>query len=148
MLARAAKVRRGARSQSHWATLGVQAQATPPQIRAAFLNLVKKWHPDLSKHPNAAEKMIKINTAYAALYRDLQHVKATGSAFSNNPAAPKQTEFDRAKFFAGQDRSNKKYEDVRASGHVTLLCKGACGQAGCSAKFVGTPQKVKANRKM
>lgn len=38
---------------------------TLQQIKSNYLRLVKKWHPDINKAPEAVEKMKQINRAYA-----------------------------------------------------------------------------------
>lgn len=38
---------------------------TKQQIRANYIRLSKKWHPDVNKSPEAPEKMKQINRAYA-----------------------------------------------------------------------------------
>jgi len=47
--------------------LGVGNDATPQQIRKAYLALVKRYHPDISKEPHAKDKLQQINAAYHAL---------------------------------------------------------------------------------
>lgn len=48
-------------------TMGVRSQATQYEIKKAFRRLVKKFHPDVSKDPDAEERMKEINGAYEIL---------------------------------------------------------------------------------
>ena len=45
------------------AELGVPSHATEPEIRAAYRRLAARWHPDRNPHPQAAERMKRINRA-------------------------------------------------------------------------------------
>lgn len=49
----------------HYATLGVQPDATAAEIRDAYRALARRYHPD--REPSAAEKMAAINEAYRVL---------------------------------------------------------------------------------
>ena len=56
----------------HFDTLGLEAGATPEDIKRAYLALVKRWHPDRfvndpAQLKIAEEKMRAINVAYEAL---------------------------------------------------------------------------------
>ena len=51
-----------------YAVLGVSRDATPEEIKRAYRNLSKEWHPDKHKGDNAAEQKFKeINAAYEVL---------------------------------------------------------------------------------
>ncbi len=94
--------------------LGVNENATQEEIRAAYLQLVKKYHPDRYTDPDlkavANEKLVEINEAYEFLTK-----KSSGSA-NRGPgsgqgygggysgagsayAGPNATEFARARAF-------------------------------------------------
>ena len=47
--------------------LGVPKTATEAEIKSAFRKLAKKYHPDVSKEENAAEKFKEVQEAYAIL---------------------------------------------------------------------------------
>lgn len=51
--------------QNHYVILGVSQTATETEIRKAFRNLAKKYHPDIN--PQAGEKFREINMAYEIL---------------------------------------------------------------------------------
>ena len=53
------------RCQQAHQVLGVQRSATSEQVRAAFLNLAKKYHPDVNPDdPEAHENFVKVQAAY------------------------------------------------------------------------------------
>ncbi len=54
-------------STEYYDTLGVAKNASPDEIKAAFRNLARKYHPDVNKDPGAEEKFKQINEAYAVL---------------------------------------------------------------------------------
>ncbi len=47
--------------------LGINKNATDDEIKKAYKSMAKKYHPDLNKSPDAAEKMKEINAAYDVL---------------------------------------------------------------------------------
>ena len=44
--------------------LGVARDASAAEIKKAFRNLAKKYHPDQSKDPKAKERFAEVNDAY------------------------------------------------------------------------------------
>ena len=70
--------------------LGVSEGASQEEIRAAYLKLVKKYHPDKYTDTDlkelANEKLVEINEAYEALTKKNGSTQASGSgagAYSN-----------------------------------------------------------------
>ncbi|MBE7077041.1 MAG: molecular chaperone DnaJ [Clostridiales bacterium] len=54
-------------NKDYYATLGVNKNATDDELKSAYRQLAKKYHPDLNKTPEAAEKFKEINEAYSVL---------------------------------------------------------------------------------
>ena len=54
-------------SRDYYETLGVGRSATPEELKAAFRNLARKYHPDINKEPDAEDKFKEMNEAYAVL---------------------------------------------------------------------------------
>lgn len=53
--------------KDYYEVLGVDKNATEADIKSAFRKLAKKYHPDVSKEPDAAEKFKEAQEAYAVL---------------------------------------------------------------------------------
>ena len=51
----------------YYEVLGVDKNASEADIKSAFRRLAKKYHPDVSKEENAAEKFKEAQEAYAVL---------------------------------------------------------------------------------
>lgn len=57
-------------SKDYYSILGVDKNASADEIKSAYRRLAKKYHPDLNKAPDAAEKFKEINEAYEVLGDD------------------------------------------------------------------------------
>ncbi|MFN6961043.1 MAG: DnaJ C-terminal domain-containing protein [Rhodocyclaceae bacterium] len=53
--------------KNYYDVLGVAREATADEIKKAFRKLARKYHPDVSKEPDAEQRMKEINEAYAVL---------------------------------------------------------------------------------
>lgn len=53
--------------RDYYQTLGVARDANADDIKKAFRRLARKYHPDVSKEPDAAARMSEVNEAHAVL---------------------------------------------------------------------------------
>ena len=73
--------------KDYYEVLGVSKNASQEEIKSAFRKLAKKYHPDVSKEENAAEKFKEAQEAYAVLSDEnkrKQYDQFGHSAFTNN----------------------------------------------------------------
>ncbi len=75
--------------KDYYEVLGVSKTASDAEIKSAFRKLAKKYHPDVSKEPDAEEKFKEAQEAYAVLSdpdKRKQYDQFGHAAFSNNGA--------------------------------------------------------------
>ena len=53
--------------KDYYKTLGVDKTASADDIKKAYRKLVRKYHPDVSKAPDADKKTKELNEAYGVL---------------------------------------------------------------------------------
>ena len=73
--------------RDYYEVLGVSKTASQDEIKSAFRKLAKKYHPDVSKEENAAEKFKEAQEAYAVLSDEnkrKQYDQFGHSAFTNS----------------------------------------------------------------
>src|SRR2546423_879348 len=54
--------------KDYYATLGVERDAKPDDIKRAYRKLARKYHPDVSKEPDAEARFKDVSEAYEALH--------------------------------------------------------------------------------
>ena len=91
--------------KDYYEVLGVSKTASEDEIKSAFRKLAKKYHPDVSKEPDAAEKFKEAQEAYAVLSdkeKRRQYDQFGHQAFSNGGMGGNASGFD----FSGFDFSD------------------------------------------
>ena len=91
--------------RDYYDVLGVSKNATDQEIKSAFRKLAKKYHPDVSKEPDAAEKFKEAQEAYSVLsdeQKRKQYDQFGHAAFENGGGGFSSGGFD----FSGFDFSD------------------------------------------
>ena len=126
--------------KDYYAILGVQRSASEDEIKKAYRRLARKYHPDVSKEPNAKEKFQEASEAYETL-RDKEKRAAydsLGSGFRpGQDFRPPPDWFDRfgggrSEDLGGVDLS-ELFESLGAFGRAT----GFGRRPGRGGKFGG-----------
>lgn len=75
--------------RDYYEVLGVSKDASDDEIKSAFRKLAKKYHPDVCKDPDGAEKFKEAQEAYACLSNKNERAKYDryGHSAFNNPGA-------------------------------------------------------------
>ncbi len=53
--------------KNYYSILGIQENADLPEIKRAYRNLMRKWHPDVNRTKDATSRTEEVNDAYAVL---------------------------------------------------------------------------------
>src|SRR5256714_2402046 len=116
--------------KDYYKVLGVERAASEDEIKKAYRKLARKYHPDVSKEPNAKEKFQEVSEAYETL-RDKEKRAAFDSLGSHRPGQdfrPPPDWFDR--FGSGRQ------EDLRDVDLSDLFEQmGIFGRAGARRGF-------------
>ena len=70
-------------NMNYYEILGISVDTTDKEIREAYLNLVKQYHPDVYKGEDAEEKIKAINIAYDTLIDDKKRKKYNQTIYTN-----------------------------------------------------------------
>ena len=82
--------------KDYYEVLGVDKNASDADIKSAFRKLAKKYHPDVSKEPDAEAKFKEIQEAYAVLSdkeKRSQYDRYGHAAFQNGSAGASGFDF-------------------------------------------------------
>lgn len=94
-------------AKDYYKVLGVSKDASNEEIKKAYKNLAKKYHPDLNSSSEAVEKMKEINIAY-------DHIIAQRTNKHNNYGKSKDNHNDNY-YYKNEEYydTSKKYQDAK-----------------------------------
>ncbi len=79
--------------KNYYRTLGLTRNCTQAEIKAAYKELAKKWHPDKNKSVNAHDMFIEIHEAYEILSNPIKRASYDELFSENNSIALVNKEF-------------------------------------------------------
>jgi len=96
--------------KDYYAVLGVPREASADEIKKSYRKLARKYHPDVSKEPDAAARMSEVNEAYNVLsdaekraaYDNLGRGHRAGESFTPPPGWDAGFEFSGSGFDGGE----------------------------------------------
>ena len=132
--------------KDYYKILGVDRKAEAGEIKKAYRKLARKFHPDVSKEPDAARRMSEVNEAYAVLsdpekrvaYDTLGERRATGQEFHPPPGWDAGFEFSDTDF-GGIDGYSEFFNSL--FGHAGRTTRG--GRARGEARMRGADHHAK-----
>ena len=95
--------------KNYYDILGVKKDASDADIKKKYRKLVRQYHPDVSDHPDADNKIAEINNAYETI-RD-KDKRAEYDAMLDNPFAGQSGGFSGQS--AGSGQGGFRWEDVK-----------------------------------
>ena len=105
--------------KDYYQTLGVDKSATADEIKKAYRKLARKYHPDVSKEPDAQAKMSALNEAHTVL-EDAEKRAAYDRLSERRQAAPGGSDFqppdwDRGFEYSGPPQGGEQFSDFFAN---------------------------------
>jgi hypothetical protein len=99
-------------------TLGIERNASESEIKRAYKQLAKKYHPDLNKSPNSKEEFIKIQKAYEEIINPkIEMDSLFGFVFERWDKLIKEDDFNDKKFTIydkfGDTEKSKDYKKYK-----------------------------------
>ncbi|MDP1650409.1 MAG: DnaJ C-terminal domain-containing protein [Rubrivivax sp.] len=133
--------------KDYYQVLGVARDATAEAIKKAYRQAARKFHPDVSKEPDAATRMSEVNEAYAALsdperraaYDTVGRGRRQGEAFTPPPDWDAGFEFSGA---GADGRDAGEFSDFFAE-LFGRARPGARGRAGAGVEMRGQDHHAK-----
>ncbi|MCG6976648.1 MAG: DnaJ domain-containing protein, partial [Acidiferrobacterales bacterium] len=110
--------------KDYYAIMGVEHDATQDQIKRAYRKLARKYHPDVSKEPDAEERFKEVGEAYEVLkdpekraaYDQLGRGWQAGQEFHPPPDWDAGFEFSGGGYTAGSADHSAFFEELFGRG--------------------------------
>lgn len=65
--------------RDYYEVLGIEKNAAPADIKKAYYQMAKKFHPDANKQPDAHEKFLEVGEAYAVRHVNVVYYIISGT---------------------------------------------------------------------
>lgn len=107
-------------SRTHYDVLGVDRNASKADIRAAFIKLSKKHHPDISKSSHANKHFSDINEAYSVLISPSKRYQYDSQLYTVESRSSQQQYYTSGRPFGGYYPGASMYDYSRNYEYHTL----------------------------
>ena len=124
--------------RDYYEVLGVNKSASEAEIKSAFRKLAKKYHPDLNKEPDAAEKFKEVQEAYDVLSDEKKRKTYDQFGHSAFDQGAGGNPYGNYGGFSGFDTSGFGFEDIDLG---DILNAAFGGGFGGRKKNSNRPQK-------
>lgn len=122
--------------KDYYATLGVQRSATQDEIKRAYRKLARKFHPDVSKEPDAESRFKEVAEAHEALidperraaYDEISQRHARGESFEPPPG------WDSGFEFSGRGGAGPGPRDHASDADFSAFFESIFGRGGQRAR--------------
>jgi curved DNA-binding protein len=121
--------------KDYYAILGLARDATPEDIKKAYRKLARKYHPDVSKEPNAEEKFKEVAEAYETL-KDTEKRAAYDRLGSHGPGQEFRPPPDWWRQFSEAETG---FEDLDLADLLAGLAGGAHRRRGGAGQTFARP---------
>ena len=91
------------KTMNYYEILGISLDASEEEIRKAYLELVKKYHPDVYKEVDGEEIIKAINVAYDTLINPVTKEKYDRT-INNDTSSPKSRDYETAEYYKTGDK--------------------------------------------
>lgn len=124
--------------QDYYEVLGVDKKATQEEIKKAYRNLSKKYHPDISKEVDSEAKFKEISEAYEVLSNEENRTKYDryGHDFENESIYNHAYQDFMESYFGANNRRTSKGDNIGKTVEITE-----------EEVFTGSVKKIKFTRK-
>ena len=97
----------------HYKTLGIARSATKDAVRKAYLQLAKKYHPDINKAPTANAMFQKIQEAYSVLSDESKKREYDSSTADGSSSSTSRGGQSRQSSYTQRQQAYKSYNEQR-----------------------------------